>query len=377
MATSRIDTKVLDFMVRRDDLHQCKFVAASAPDAIELQPGQVLLRIDKFAFTSNNVTYAAFGDAMSYWNFFPAPEGWGRIPVWGFADVIRSQHAAIEVGERFYGYYPMSTYLVVQPERVGAAGFSDGAPHRQALHPLYNQYSRTSTDPGYEAGREDQQALLRPLFITSFMIDDFLADNEFFGATTVVLSSASSKTAYGLAFLLSLRGHAQCQVIGLTSAVNLAFTARLGCYDRVLTYDQIDSLPNQTPVVYVDMAGSGPVRGALHQHFGDRKRLLAGAVVGGTHWDQRAADRIAGAKLPGARPTLFFAPAQIKKRNADWGPGGVQERFAAAWRKFLEPAGAWMTVIHGRGPAAVERVYLDMLEGRSRPDQGNMLTLSE
>ena len=99
--------------------------------------------------------------------------------------------------------------------------------------------------------------------------------------------------------------------------------------------------------------------------------------VGGTHWDQRAADRIAGAKLPGARPTLFFAPAQIKKRNADWGPGGVQERFAAAWRKFLEPAGAWMTVIHGRGPAAVERVYLDMLEGRSRPDQGNMLTLSE
>jgi hypothetical protein len=333
-------------------------VPANGPDQTDLQPGQVILRVDKFAFTSNNVTYAAFGDAMSYWNFFPAPDGWGRIPVWGFADVVRSEHESIKVGERFYGYYPMSSYLVVQLARPTESGFFDGAPHRQAMHPLYNQYLRTTMDPGYDAEREEELVLLRPLFITSFMIDDFLADNDFFGARTVVLSSASSKTAYGLAFLLAKRGRAQCEVVGLTSPSNVAFTESLGCYHRVVTYDQVASL-------------AAEVRSDLHHHFGDNMKYSC--AVGGTHWEQREG----GTRLPGARPTLFFAPAQIKKRMADWGTTGLMERVATAWREFLGPVAGWMKVVRGRGPAAVERVYLEMLDGRSKPDEGNVLTVFE
>ena len=85
---------------------------------------------------------------------------------------------------------------------------------------------RCSADPGYDAAREAEQALLRPLFMTSFLIDDFLADTGFFGARRVMLSSASSKTAYGTAFCLSLRRGSPnaVKVIGLTSAGNLAFT---------------------------------------------------------------------------------------------------------------------------------------------------------
>ena len=208
MTSTPANASALDFIVRRDDLHSCKLVNAPGVDAVPLQPGRALMRVDKFAFTSNNVTYAAFGEAMSYWNFFPAPQAWGRIPVWGFGDVIASAHDALKPGERFYGYFPMSTHLVVQPERAGAAGFSDGAAQRQALHPVYNQYARTSADPAYDAGREDEQMLLKPLFATSFLIDDFLADNAFFGAQAVLLSSASSKTAYGTAFQLARRGAA-------------------------------------------------------------------------------------------------------------------------------------------------------------------------
>lgn len=363
--------KAFDFIVKKDDLRTCKFVPANGPDQTDLQPGQVILRVDKFAFTSNNVTYAAFGDAMSYWNFFPAPDGWGRIPVWGFADVVRSEHESIKVGERFYGYYPMSSYLVVQPARPTESGFFDGAPHRQAMHPLYNQYLRTTMDPGYDAEREEELVLLRPLFITSFMIDDFLADNDFFGARTVVLSSASSKTAYGLAFLLAKRGRAQCEVVGLTSPSNVAFTESLGCYHRVVTYDQVASLAADVPVVYVDMSGNAKVRSDLHHHFGDNMKYSC--AVGGTHWEQREG----GTRLPGARPTLFFAPAQIKKRMADWGTTGLMERVATAWREFLGPVAGWMKVVRGRGPAAVERVYLEMLDGRSKPDEGNVLTVFE
>lgn len=362
-------TTALDFLVKRADLHEHKFVPGAANRDSPLASGQVLIRIDKFAFTSNNVTYAAFGDAMSYWNFFPAEEGWGRIPVWGFGEVVASACNEVNVGQRFYGYFPMSAYVVLQPARITDSGFFDAAEHRQALHPLYNNYVLTSNDPGYEADRESEIALLRPLFITSFMLDDFLADHQFFGARAVVLSSASSKTAYGLAYLLSQRGVDQCEVIGLTSPANVVFTEGLGCYHRVVTYDQIATLPDGMPIVYVDMAGNGQVRATLHHHFNDNMKYSC--AVGGTHWDRRAGE----GNLPGARPTLFFAPAQIKKRTADWGPGVVMQRFALAWKQFLGPLGNWMTVVHGHGPASVERVYEDMLDGRSRPDQGNMLSM--
>jgi hypothetical protein len=97
------------------------------------------------------------------------------------------------------------------------------------------------------------------LFMTSWLIDDFLADNEFFGAATAgnaltILSSASSKTAYGTAFCLAKRQGVT--VIGLTSAANLDFCRSLGCYHRVLTYDQIDQLDPGRAAVYVDFAGN-------------------------------------------------------------------------------------------------------------------------
>ena len=89
--------KALDFLVERDNLRQCKWVPAAEPD---LHSGQVLLEVVNFAFTANNVTYAVAGDMMSYWNFFPAEPGWGRIPVWGFGHVIRSSHEGVAEGER-------------------------------------------------------------------------------------------------------------------------------------------------------------------------------------------------------------------------------------------------------------------------------------
>ena len=370
MAIETAGTAAQDFLVRRDNLRTCKVLPAPVPESLE--PGQVLLRVDAFAFTSNNVTYAAFGEAMSYWDFFPAPDGWGRIPVWGFGTVLSSTVEGAKPGERFYGYYPMSGWVVVQAERVNDSGFVDGALHRKPLHAVYNQYLRTSTDPGYDPAREAEQMLLRPLFVTSFLIDDFLADNAFFGSRSVVLSSASSKTAYGTAFQLARRGE-RPEIVGLTSASNVAFVKGLGCYDRVMAYDAIGSLPQDKASVYVDLSGDGAVRKALHEHFGDS--LTYSCSVGGTHWNA-----LSGAGgLPGPRPTLFFAPAQIKKRAGDWGPGELQKRIALAWNAFLgavaSPAQGWMKVVRGKGPADVERAYLDMLEGRSKPDEGHILSL--
>jgi hypothetical protein len=313
---------------------------------------------------------------MNYWGFYPTGDATtGCIPVWGFASVVESRCTGVNVGERFYGFWPIADEAVLQPARVNAGGFFDGAEHRRQLHPVYNQYLRCSADPAYLDEREAEQALLRGLFATSFLIDDFLADNGFFGARTVILSSASSKTAYGTAFCLALRRGAvdAVKVIGLTSTGNLAFTRSLGCYDEVLCYDDVPTALADEPAVYVDFTGSVPLRAAVHERLADT--LAYSCSVGGTHWDTLGSDK----GLPGPRPVLFFAPDQVKKRSGDWGPVGLQERLAAAWAAFMQPVtradDPWLQVVRGRGTAAVEACYAALLDGTVRPQEGHILSL--
>jgi len=355
----------MDFLVKRDDLHECRVADSPAP---ELEPGQALLAVSHFGLTSNNITYAVLGEAMNYWSFFPADEGWGRMPVWGFADVEASTHDGVEVGTRVYGYFPPSTHLVVAPGRVTASGFTDVSAHRTALPSVYNRYDRVDTDPSYRPEREAQQMLLRPLFYTSFLLDDFLAENEFFGAGTVVLSSASSKTAHGTAFLLSRRGGTE--VIGLTSSRSSEFVNGLGVYDRVVAYDDIESLQPGT-AVYVDMAGNADTRRAVHEHFGEG--LKHSAMVGVTHHDRLGAS---ADPPPGPQPTIFFAPAWVTKRTEDWGREGLQNRLAEAWEPYVEWTDTWLDVVHERGPEALQRTYLDLLDGRIDPSAGLVLSPS-
>jgi hypothetical protein len=356
----------LDFIVRRDDFRDCKFVPAAEPSEIELGPGQALLEVDKFAFTSNNITYAAFGDAMNYWAFFPAPDGWGRIPVWGFANVVESKHESIGEGERVFGYLPMSTHLVVQPDQVNERGFFDSSPHRASLPAGYQQYARAASDADSED--EDLQALLRPLFMTSFVIEDFLVDSDLFGADTIVFASASSKTALGTAFLLSKNRPSQCEVVGLTSPGNVEFCNRVGYYDRVLAYDDLGSLAPDTTAVFVDMAGDAKLLGAVHHHLFN---LKYSCIVGATHWD---AAKTPEGELPGPQPQFFFAPTQLQKRREDWGAGGLEARVAQAWGAFLPSLRGWMRIVPGHGPDAIESVYLEMLDGKMDPAIGHVLS---
>lgn len=355
-------------IVRKDKLEQTRLL--QQPDA-PLSAGQVRVRVDRFALTANNITYGAFGDAMQYWAFWPVEEsGWGVIPVWGFGQVVQSLHPGVAVGERLYGYWPMADQAVLTPARLNAAGFTDAAPHRAGLHAVYNQLLRCATDPFYTSESEDAQALLRPLYITSWLIDDFLADNGCFGARAVLLSSASSKTAWGTAF--ELRRREGIEVIGLTSDANRAYCESLGVYSRVLGYDELDRLDAALPLVYVDFAGNAALRRRIHERF---TALAYDCSVGGTHVDQLGGGR----DLPGPRPVLFFAPAQIKKRHGDWGAAELGERLVRAWHAFAAAATRstppWLNVQHHRGPQAVQAAYAQVLTGRSDPRVGHMLSL--
>ena len=355
-----------DFLVRRADWRQCRVESAEPP---EPGPGQVLFRVDRFALTANNVTYALTGDMLGYWRFFPADDGWGRVPVMGFGDVLASRHDGVRPGERVFGFFPMATHLVIDAGDVQPAQFADVAPHRADTALVYRQYLRAAADPLYDPAREDQILLLRGLFLTSFLVDDFIADQDGFGARTVVVSSASSKTAIALACQLARRGSGE--VIGLTSPRNVAFVERLGCYDRVVPYAEITTLPAEVPIVFVDHSGDGEVVNTLHRHFGDN--VKHSCVVGATHWQGRRPAR----DLPGAPPTFFFAPSQFEKRTAEWGAAGLQQRLGDAWRAFLASTDAWLEVVRDHGPAAVERVWGEVVEGRAQPHQGHVLSMWE
>lgn len=354
-------------LVRKDRLAESRLETTQDQP---LAPGQVRVRVDSFALTSNNITYAAFGDAMNYWQFFPTgQEGWGIVPVWGFATVTQSLHPGVAVAERLYGYWPMASSAVLQPSRLTPAGFSDASAHRAGLHAVYNNYLRCNTDPFHQAGTEGLQALLRPLYLTSWLIDDFLADNAFFGAHTMLLSSASSKTAYGTAFQLAQR--AGIEVVGLTSPANLAFCESLGCYHRVLPYDALDQLAPDTPCVYIDFAGSAPLRRDIHTRFA---ALQYDCSIGGTHVEELGSAK----DLPGPRATLFFAPAQAKKRHAEWGGDEFGRRLVTAWQAFRTQVSQgpdpWLEVRTHSGAEAVQAAYAQVLQGRGDPRLGHMLS---
>jgi hypothetical protein len=269
----------------------------------------------------------------------------------------------------------MADEVVLTPVRVIAEGFFDGATHRSERADVYNRYLRSSSDPLYRPETESLRALLQPLFVTSFLIDDFLADNACFGAQAVLVSSASSKTAYGLGFCLAQRRDeaGRPKVIGFTSAANLAFTRELGCYDEVVTYDQLAALPAGERVVYVDMSGDAALRAAVHRRWGDR--LAYSCSVGGTHWQALGG----GKGLPGPRPVLFFAPAQISKRVAEWGAIGLQDRLASAWQGFsnrvADAQAPWLRVVFASGREAVQSTYAELLDGRVAAAEGRVLSL--
>jgi hypothetical protein len=364
------------FLVKKSDLTQTQL----ATDAnASLAAGQIRLRIDLFSLTANNITYASFGDAMSYWNFYPRPlsddgqaNEWGVIPVWGFANVTETLCKGIAVGQRFYGYYPMGNEVVLTPARVSAAGFGVNDGPRAKLAGVYNQYVNCATDPFYAHGSEAIQCLLRPLFITSWLIDDLLADNDFYGSQAVLMSSASSKTAYGTAFCMAQRPTAERpKIIGLTSPGNVAFSESLGCYDQVITYDQLESLEATLPCTYVDFAGNAALRMRIHSHF---SQLKYSCSVGGTHVQE-----LGGAKgLPGPKATLFFAPAQIAKRRDEWGGAVLNQRLVQSWQAFAQrvsqPGDAWMDV-ESHTAASAAQAYQSLLKGQLGPRMGQVWSL--
>jgi hypothetical protein len=335
---------------------------------VRLEPGQARLRVERISLTANTLTYAVAGEAIGYWKFYPIEqEGWGIVPAWGFAVVI-DYTGPLEVGARYYGFWPMATSVVITPDQVRESGFIDAAPHRVSLPPVYNRYFTAPRE-----NNDDLRALLQPLLATSFLLDDFLSENGFFGADQVIIGSASSKTGLGLARLLAARRPGGPSVVGLTGTNNVKFCQSLGIYDQIIEYQQLSVEIVPTTSVFVDMAGNTAIRRKLHHLLEDV--LKHSCSVGLSHWDQF--DPTPDPDLPGIKPEFFFAPAWSEKRRVDWGAVELGSRVEASWRDTAIESVNWLSVAHHQGIKSIPKVWTDIADGKARPSDGHITILSQ
>jgi hypothetical protein len=355
------------FQVKRTAFDTARLVDAG--DGASLNAGEVRLRIERFAFTANNVTYAAAGDMLGYWQFFPAvgvPDQdttWGVIPVWGFAEVVDSTVDGIAEGERLFGYFPPANELVITPVAITPETLIDGSAHRAQLPPTYNQYRRVDAEPASMRAIDNERMLLWPLYMTAYCLWDSLMVNNWYDAQQIIVLSASSKTAIGMAYALHTDPGAPA-VIGLTSEANCELVASLGIYDRTLTYEELGGIDAQTPSVIVDMSGNAGVLGQLHRHLGDSMKKTLN--VGITHWDAGGEnpDIIAG------RSEMFFAPGHIQQRVAQWGAEGLEQRTSAFIADTVARSRDWLRLTVHEGLPGLLDIYPQVCAGRVPPDEG-------
>lgn len=376
------DRSTITLEVRRDAVGESRLVTEEH-DPAHLALGEIRVRIDRFAITANNITYAVFGDALGYWDFFPTADAeFGRVPAMGWATVVESRAPDIALGRRFYGWYPMASHVVFMPTATGD-GFRDDGAHRKSHAPVYRAYVASDADPMYPAADtdarriegEDRHVLLRGLFITGFLAEEFFADgggrgDPYFGAARVVVLSASSKTAIGFAQRAALR--AGVDVVGVTSGANVSMVRELGFYDSVVTYDEIDSIPTEGGAVSIDMAGNPQALASVHRLFGEG--LAYSMTVGRSHHDAPAPSTEA---LEGPQPQLFFAPSEVSRRIEQWGRGEYGRRCAEALEEFVDGSTRWLEVEHRVGPDATRAAWSDVYDGVVGPSLGLVATVTD
>jgi hypothetical protein len=361
----------LEFQVRKDNFEQHRLVDTEALSEA-LPDGRIRVKVERFAFTTNNITYAVAGEKIGYWQFFPPTggdaDGWGIIPVWGFAEVVESTNDDMPAGERLFGYFPTASILEMAPTEITRKGFIEGAAHRGHLPPAYNRYTRVGSESGYDRASDNHRMLLWPLYITSFCLWDALQENSWHGAKQVVIVSASSKTSIGLAYAINDDAKAP-PAIGITSPRNLEFVSILGLYQQTVSYDSLTDIDATVPTVIVDMSGNAEVLGRLHRHLDDN--MLRCINVGLTHWDEMGA----GDGIITERSEFFFAPSHIQKRLKDWGP----EEFSMKTSNFMQETamktGHWLQLRKLDGLQGLAEIYNDVCAGRIAAQEGLIVEL--
>lgn len=339
------------FEVERDSISESRVVQIDdAPDVV-LRTGQVLIEVQQFALTSNNVTYALVGEDLGYWSYFSEDGPWGVIPAWGTGRVKASEHPGVSVGEMYFGFFPMSSHLLVSPSEISNDGFNDNSPNRASLHPIYNWYTRFESAILSSGVEHSRRAVFRPFFFTALAMCHYLGRTGLADADAILVSSASSKTALCIAH--QLRRRLQRPTIGLTSAGNLGFVEKTGLYDQVFGYQDTIEADVSGILVYIDVAGN---EGLVEKIRTDTVCTRIQRVrVGLTHRE------VVKESVNAPDDCFFFAPDEMKLLMATDSAKHTHNDVEAAWQELVDDLSTSVRIVTRHGPDDLQRTYLEVL----------------
>ncbi|KAJ6585606.1 hypothetical protein B0H19DRAFT_1110274 [Mycena capillaripes] len=376
-------------------------IATSSIPSHDLPPNSILIKVDRFGFSANNITYQALGEQphFRYYDFHPAPEvgkvspqTHGLVPVWGFGTIVSSSHPKIFPGERIYGYLAPTRYLLVpvSPSDVNKHAFYVPRPHLPADRRPYNQIIRCAADPEYTptALGEDLTMLYRPLFWTAYWFEDWIFSLGYRGATAFLISSASAKTAFCAAYLIGKRrsrGETKVKIIGLTSKKNVAFTKGLSLYDEVVEYDSFPSALGREKWVYVDVAGNDDLNKRLFAHFRTPAsgELITSVALGMTTlapasekasslgWSTNTFTE--STKIP--QLEQFFMVEWLNVRKHQLSLHEIFRRQKEAWAELMVDCIPWVRLEHILGADKVKKAYDNIATSGFSPDVGFIWSL--
>ncbi|MBQ4827752.1 DUF2855 family protein [Alteromonas sp. MMG017] len=377
------------FQVDKQDLSQHRIVATENTELSNqgLSKEGVTFEVERFAFTANNLTYFMMGKKLGYWQFFPAVSDkaladkaasnqplesntnnkWGVIPVWGIGKVSTSSVKGVDVGSRYFGYFPPATHLHMDAVAFAQGNLIDTSAHRKALPQGYNLYRPLeSGGDKTQSHRENLQMLLWPLYITSYCLWDLIDQYNAPKPRQVIVLSASSKTSLGLAYALKKDDY---HVVGVTSNKSQAFVEGLDVYNQVVCYDKLDDIASKASIV-VDMSGNSEVKQRLKTRLGDD--LMRYVQVGLTHWqDAGTGDGAENTEdASGNSDEFFFAPAHIQTRMAELGASKFQSQSGAFVKEAMQWTSSWLSVKEHKNIVSLMENFAAICHGDVSPHEG-------
>lgn len=260
----------------------------------------------------------------------------------------------------------MSSYLIVKPENIKPFGFIDGTTHRKPLPPIYNFYAKkpesfSDVEKGY-------YSIIKPLFTTAFLNYLFLEEENFFEAEQILLTSASSKTALGIAYMLfSNKEQHGKKIIGLTSSKNKVFLQETGLYDQIFSYDELDNIPSLKTTM-VDLGGNIELLLKINNQLNEHLRFTS--LIGLADW-KSAGDM---KQVPNSK--FFFAPDYATKLFQKLGPDVANEQINKTQENFTELAQNWIDLKFVHFEAGIKDLYLNMLDGKVDPSKGYVVLVN-
>ena len=233
--------------------------------------------------------------------------------------------------------------------------------------------------------------LYRPLFWTSYWCEDWMFSSKYRDANQIIISSASSKTAFCLAYLIKKRitkgDISNVTLTGITSKSNLGFTRGLHLYDKVLEYDSFASLKPTSgngKWIYADLAGNENFNDRLFSHLGSN--LVAGIALGLTNLSPSAPDAssikwstntFTNTPSNAGKKELeqFFMPEWLNVRRHQFSIEEISALQNRAWKDLMKDCGSWVKMKHISGGDAVKLAYGKVTKGGFGPDEGMIWSL--